>query len=213
MTVLKNVIIDLFIDCFDDYDPGSFCDDGFPTNYLEPVYKHTAPGDSLRRLWVDLYLFDGDDSYEEYLRSDPVNVDLLKDLSIAQLDFTRDERRLGFENPPYRKGSTTYHQRDHEIPVCCCREDFGEIGYEHRSEYLAWKNEFNEDTVTYHKALTQRLSAQVEETKKSLTEQDKDSDTTDLRNRNTKLKHILEQMTAKVKTLEEEEIYGTETPN
>ena len=202
MTILKNVVIDSIIGCFDDLE--WLDDDGFPTHYLETVYKYTAPGDPFRRLWVDLYLFNGDDSYRTYLGSDTINVDLLKDLSIAQFDFIRDGRQLGFEDPPYREDSSTYHQRDHEIHVCCCRKDFGEVGHEHRSEYLAWKHESSEDTVAYHEELVQSLSFQLGETRKNLHKKNKDSDIIDLRSRNTKLKTSLEEMTMKVKTLEDE---------
>lgn len=154
ITILKNVVIDLTIDCFDSAD--CYSNDRFPTRCIGTVYRNTGHGSPLRRLWVDLYLWEMDDAYEEHFESDMFDKAFLKDLSMAQLEFIRNKKRFRSDIPPYRVDSSMYHQSDQKTDVCCCRWEFGETDYDHRSQFFS--DEIR-DVPTYFQGIQRSSSA------------------------------------------------------
>ena len=125
ITIFKNVIIDHLIEEASQHN--------VPPNWSKKIYSRTKPGDQLRRLWVDFYIWRVDDEQLDMeQREDLLDSAFVKDLLRAQARELRGNKAS--EVAPFDEDSSAYHVRDEVTGQCCCRTQFEGDKYEHRGE-------------------------------------------------------------------------------
>ncbi len=121
ITVLKNTVIDRLIEkC------SVFC---IPARCTRRIYKYTEPGDQLRKLWVDIYVWEvTEERFKDELRSGKLDPTFLRDLALAQMYKIRSIQKQsggpGGFSPPYEKSKEAYHKPDAKTGVCCSRRQY-----------------------------------------------------------------------------------------
>ena len=128
ITVLKNLLVDVLAGQFEEsYD--------FPCYCTKKIWSNTAPGASLRRLWVDFYQFGiSGTEFRDEMKSNALDLDFLKELSLSVII---DSREVGFDpdNTPHFIDSSMYHVADDVTGTCCCRVRFEGHEYTHKFQY------------------------------------------------------------------------------
>ena len=129
ITVLKNVVIDHLIEKCSTY--------SIPDRCTKRIYKYTKKGDQLRRLWVDVYVWEvPEEQFRTELESGKLDPTFLQDLAMAQMHKIRArQRKSGPGIPPYEKSKSVYHKRDSDTGVCCRRKEYEGLGFHHRGNY------------------------------------------------------------------------------
>ena len=128
--VLKNVLLDAFIESFH----GAMTYGAFPCHYTKKIWSNTAPGASLRRLWIDFYRARiGGAEFQEEMKSDALDLDFLKELSLSLI--SSEEKSFNREEPPYATDPSIYHAANDVTGICCCRARFEGDHYTHKSQY------------------------------------------------------------------------------
>ncbi|KAL6718507.1 hypothetical protein ACLMJK_004599 [Lecanora helva] len=128
ITVLKNVAIDHLIDKISAFSVPSHC--------TKRIYKYTAVGDQLRKLWVDVYVWEVEqNAFELELESGRLDATFLKDLTLAQMQRLRiTQQRFDLGIPPYEMSKSVYHKRNEVTGVCCRRTQYEGEGSQHRGD-------------------------------------------------------------------------------
>lgn len=199
MVVLKNVVVDMTIEGLD-----WIRGDDFPVGLVQKVYKHTGPKDPLRELWVDFFLWESDHVDKDQLQSDTLHGDFLKDFLMAQLHFIRTGQHFDTEIAPFHQDASRYHRKDEKTGACCCRSEFGEVGHEHRLEYLAARNATSQPIFTFYKERAQRLETRNEMMESlNQSKKAKAKAEAELKEKIAPFKHVETQLSAKAKALED----------
>lgn len=128
--LLKNVVIDRLI-----YRCASFYP--VPPGMSNEIYLYTREKDQLRRLWVDFYVWDVEETIvRAELKSDDIHPGFVRDLAARQLKLLRNNEPIYNQWPPYDRNPTAYHKVDYGTGVCCCRTQFEGNKYRHRHDYV-----------------------------------------------------------------------------
>ena len=126
--VLKNLLVDVLAGQFEEgYD--------FPCYGTKKIWSNTAPGASLRRLWVDFYKFGiSETEFRDEMKSDALDLDFMKELSLSLIIDSR-EVGLDSDNTPHFIDPSIYHVADDVTGTCCCRVRFEGHEYTHKIQY------------------------------------------------------------------------------
>lgn len=142
--VLKNLLLDVLVRQFE----WAIETDDYPCYCTKKIWSNTAPGASLRRLWIDFYKWgiSGTD-FQGEMESDALDLDFLKELSLSLID-SRKEVCDGEENW-YLVHPSVYHVADDITGTCCCRVRFEGNEHRHKFQYQRardhqqWRRQLN----------------------------------------------------------------------
>ena len=125
IAVLKNVVISQLIKKCGEY--------WIPKGCTRKIYRFTELGDQLRKLWVDVYVWEiPGDRFEIELESGKLDPIFLRDLARAQTYRIRDmQEKHDHGVPPYHRHKSAYHKRDPSTGLCCSRPPNSDEKYNH----------------------------------------------------------------------------------